>query len=98
MPKYVNNYKNIKETKKKMLSTIDELYKELSVAVSKIEQSKEAFDTPMANKFRIKSTELLKREKQIMDDTLVPYINSLDEVSLIYEQLYNEVKASIQGE
>lgn len=98
MPKYVNNYKNIKETKKKMLSTIDELYKELSVAVSKIEQSKVAFDTPMANKFRIKSTELLKREKQIMDDTLVPYINSLDEVSLIYEQLYNEVKASIQGE
>lgn len=98
MPKYISNYENIRETKKKMLSTIDELYKELAVIESKIEQSKVAFDTPMANKFRIKSTELLKREKQIMDDTLVPYINSLDEVSLIYEQLYNEVKASIQGE
>lgn len=98
MPKYISNYENIRETKKKMLATIDELYKELAVIESKIEQSKVAFDTPMANKFRIKSTELLKREKQIMDDTLVPYINSLDEVSLIYEQLYNEVKASIQGE
>lgn len=98
MPKYISNYENIRETKKKMLATIDELYKELAVIESKIEQSKVAFDTPMANKFRIKSTELLKREKQIMNDTLVPYINSLDEVSLIYEQLYNEVKASIQGE
>ena len=98
MSRVYNNYQNIKETKQKMLDKNEELKKELANVETKLEASKKDFDTPMANKFRVKANELIKNESKTIDNKLLPYINNLDNVSKRYEQAYNELNGSVQGE
>ena len=97
MSRIKNNYISIRETKKKMLDKLEELQKELVIVEGKIEDTKKDFDTPFANKFRIRANELIKEEMKTIDETLIPYVNNLEEVSNIYEKAYNELNGSING-
>ena len=98
MSKYYNNYENIKETKQLILDKIEELQKEISIVESKLDESKNDFDTPLATKFRNKAIELIKNETETIDNVLIPYINNLDLVSKRYEEAYHVLKGSVQGE
>ncbi len=98
MSKIYNNYENLKEVKQQMLDKITELQNELSIIESKLEESKNDFDTPLASKFRIKANELIKNETQTIEELLIPYVNNLDEASRIYENAYNEINGATQGD
>ena len=98
MSKIYNNYENIKEVKQQMLDKITELQNELSIIESKLEESKNDFDTPLASKFRIKANELIKNETKTIETLLLPYVNNLEEVSQRYEIAYNELHSSVQGD
>ena len=98
MSKVYNNYENIRETKQLMLDKIEELQKELLIVESKLEESKNDFDTPLATKFRLKADELIKTEAKTIENILLPYVNNLDAVANRYEQAYNELNGSVQGE
>ena len=65
MSKVVNNYESIKKTKEKMITKIEELYKNLLIVESKIDRTKFDFDTPLANRFRLKANELINKEIMI---------------------------------
>ena len=98
MSRIYNNYENIKEVKQKMIVKIEELQRELEIVESKLEESKNDFDTPLASKFRIKANELIKNETKTIETLLLPYVNNLDEVSQRYETAYNELHSSVQGD
>ena len=98
MYRVYNNYENIRETKQLMLDKIEELQKELLIVESKLEESKKDFDTPFATKFRLKANELIKNETKEIDNLLIPYINNLEVASNRYEQAYNELNGSVQGD
>lgn len=98
MSKVYNNYENIRETKQLMLDKIEELQKELLIVESKLEESKNDFDTPLATKFRLKADELIKTEAKTIENILLPYVNNLDAVANRYEKAYNELNGSVQGE
>ena len=92
------NYENIKEVKKQMLSKITELQNELSKIEIKLDESKNDFDTPLASNFRIKANEMIKNETKTIEELLIPYVNSLDEVSSFYENAYNTINGSVHGD
>lgn len=98
MPKVYNNYLNIDETRKLMLDKISELYEELSVIESKVDETKKDFDTPVANMIRLKASELINNQYRIIDKELIPFINKLEMASKEYESVYNDVKSSVEGE
>lgn len=98
MSRIYNNYENIKEVKQKMIVKIEELQRELEIVESKLEESKNDFDTPLASKFRIKANELIKSETKTIETLLLPYVTNLDEVSKRYETAYNELHSSVQGD
>lgn len=98
MSRIYNNYENIKEVKQKMIVKIEELQRELEIVESKLEESKNDFDTPLASKFRIKANELIKNETKTIETLLLPYVTNLDEVSKRYETAYNELHSSVQGD
>lgn len=98
MAEIYSNYLNIDETRKLMLNKISELYKDLLVIESKIDETKKDFDTPAANKIRLKANELINNQKRVIDKELIPFVNKLETVSREYESAYNDIKSSVEGE
>ena len=98
MYKVSSNYDNIKQIKNKMSSKIEEVYNELLIVESKIEQTKLDFDTPLATKFRTKASDIVNKEKRIINNELFQYIERLDIVANKYEQLYNVIKEEVYGD
>lgn len=98
MAEIYSNYLNIDETRKLMLNKISELYKDLLVIESKIDETKKDFDTPAANKIRFKANELINNQKRVIDKELIPFVNKLETVSREYESAYNDIKSSVEGE
>ncbi len=89
---------SIKETEKKMLEIVNGIENACKECNRKVDESKEVFDTPTAEIFREKTTELITKSQRTIYNEIIPLINKLDDVIKAYSSTMEQISSSMTGQ
>ena len=89
--KYNINVDKIRENKAKIQNEIEEIDNLCKECYNKIDSTIEYFDTPTAKIFRDKAIELIAMGEDYIRDSLLPFVESIDNCAQIYEDLFKDI-------
>ena len=88
---------SIANTKKLMEDEFNELVSLINIYKTKIENSKNIYDTESGAMYRKIANGYVELVENYLNNDFKPYIDKLDEIKSIYIDEYNEILREVQG-